>query len=293
MSTSLDRYRGTTMIVSDLDRTLIYSSAALQLESRDEEAPNLVSVETLDGRPHSFMTLTATERLVGLSLTAALVPITTRTIAQYLRVRLPGVSPSLAITSNGGNILVDGQPDQGWHRSTAAAIADCGATLAEVRHELKTRSSDDWVIKRRLGDDLFCYVVVDLARLPGDFIESWTAWCAERGWRVSVQGRKIYAVPRPLTKERAMLAVAHRIGAARVVAAGDGALDAGFLAAAHAGFRPPHGELAAVNWQHPTVTVGPRPGVLAADDITSWFASQLMLTTSPGSAPTEERTASH
>ena len=248
-----------TMIASDLDRTLIYSPSALQLPTVDEDAPNLVSVEILEGRPHSFMTLTATRRLAELARTASFVPTTTRTIAQYLRVRFPGVSPAYAITSNGGNILVDGKPDQNWHRSTASAIADCGASLAEVKHELRARSQDDWAIKRRVGDDLFCYIVVEPSKLPDDFIDSWTTWCTERGWRVSVQGRKIYSIPQPLSKNGRWLAVARRIGAERVVAAGDGALDAGFLAAADAGIRPPHGELAASGWQHPSVEIAARP----------------------------------
>ncbi len=264
-----------TMIASDLDRTLIYSPSALELPAPDEDAPNLVSVEVLEGRPHSFMTLSATRRLAELALNAVFVPTTTRTIAQYRRVRFPGISPAYAITSNGGNILVDGIPDQSWHLATAAAIAECGATLAEVRHELKLRSQGEWAIKRRVGDDLFCYIVVDPATLPMGFVDSWTQWCDDRGWRVSVQGRKIYAIPRPLSKERAMAAVARRIGAPRVIAAGDGALDAGFLAAADAAIRPPHGELAATNWHHPGVAVAERSGVLAADDITSWFAGQI------------------
>lgn len=266
-----------TMIASDLDRTLIYSAGTLQLPTEDEESPNLISVEMLDGRPNSFMTMAASRRLAELSRVAVFVPITTRTMAQYRRVRFPDVAPSYAITSNGGNILVHGEPDSRWHRSTASAIAACGATLAEVKEQLRSRSQDDWALKRRMGDDLFCYIVVNVQRLPGDFIESWTAWCAARDWRVSVQGRKIYAIPLPLSKERAMTAVADRIGAEWVFAAGDGSLDAGFLVAADAGIRPPHGELAAVDWHHPTVKIAERVGVLAADDITRWFGGQVGL----------------
>jgi hypothetical protein len=221
------------------------------------------------------MTLNASRALTELARTASFVPTTTRTMAQYLRVRFPGVAPRYAITSNGGNILVDGKPDQQWHRATASAIADESASLAEVRHELKIRSHPDWAIKRRVGDELFCYLVVEPTRLPDDFIESWTQWCDGHGWRVSVQGRKIYAIPKPLTKERAMSAVARRIGVERVFAAGDGALDSGFLAVADAGIRPPHGELAALNWQHPTVRIAEHAGVLAADDIVSWFTDQV------------------
>ena len=266
-----------TMIASDLDRTLIYSSAALQLPFADEMAPNLLSVEVLDGRPQSFLTLTASRTLADLARAATFVPTTTRTMAQYRRVRFPGVLPRYAITSNGGNILIDGEPDADWHRLTAAAIGEYDTDLTEVKRELKRISSDEWTLKRRVGDDLFCYIVVEPTRMPDDFAESWSTWCGDRGWRVSVQGRKIYAIPQALTKERAMAAVADRVGAHRVLAAGDGALDAGFLAAADAAIRPPHGELAASNWQHPGVEVSGRPGVLAAEDITDWFASQLLL----------------
>lgn len=267
-----------TMVASDLDRTLIYSPSALQLPMEDEVVPNLICVEVLEGRPHSFMTMAAACGLAELARQTTFVPTTTRTMAQYLRVRFPGVAPRYAITSNGGNILVDGVPDLHWQRATESAIAECGATLAEVRHELKARSQGDWAIKRRVGDDLFCYIVVELSKLPDGFIESWTVWCRERGWRVSVQGRKIYSIPLPLSKERAMLAVARRAGSQRIFAAGDGALDAGFLTAADAGIRPPHGELAAVDWQHPTVEVAPRPGVLAADDMIAWLGVKSGLT---------------
>ena len=281
--------RGRTMIASDLDRTLIYSAAALQLPvpvvdrtvadqtvtDQTVTEPNLLCVELLDGKPQSFMTLDAALGLAAVAGRASFMPTTTRTMVQYLRVRFPGVAPEYAITSNGGNILVDGRPDENWRRATASVVSSCDATVSDVRQELERRSSNEWVLNCRVADDLFCYLVVDLPRMPDDFLESWSQWCEERGWWVSIQGRKIYSIPRPLTKERAMFAVADRLGIEQIFAAGDGALDCGFLAAATAGMRPPHGELDALDWQHPTVRVGPRAGVLAADDIVAWFTEQV------------------
>lgn len=263
------------MFASDLDRTLIYSPSALQLPGEDHEAPTLVSVEVLEGRPHSFMTLATARALERLDQGGVLVPTTTRTMAQFQRVRFPGFRPRYAITSNGGNILIDGQPDASWRRHTAAAIARCAATLDEVRAELRARTSAAWTLKRRIGDDLFCYAVVDLETMPDDFITGWRTWCEARGWRVSVQGRKIYSIPGPLAKEAAMTEVAQRVGVDRVLAAGDGVLDAGFLVTADAGMRPPHGELEALGWHHPSVAIAARAGVLAAEDITEWFESEL------------------
>jgi hypothetical protein len=264
------------MIASDLDRTLIYSTSALQLSTIAGELPNLVCVEILHGRPHSFMTLSAHHTLAEIAAVATFVPITTRTVDQYRRIRLPDVTTHYAITSAGGNILVDGIPDDNWYRSTVAAARKSGTSLAEVKHELKSRSAGEWATKHRSGDGLFCYLVVDQHRLPNDFLDSWTSWCTERGWHVSVEGRKIYALPQSLTKERAMLEVAARVSATRIFAAGDGALDAGFLVAATAAIRPPHGQLATAHWKHRNVLVGDHVGVVAADDITSWFADQLV-----------------
>ncbi|MTD14984.1 HAD family hydrolase [Nakamurella sp. YIM 132087] len=269
--------QGSTVLASDLDRTLIYSPSALQLPGTDEQAPTLVSVEVIEGRPHSFMTLTTALRLAALSRQSVFVPTTTRTIAQFRRIGFVGITHGWAITSNGGNILRQGVPDRDWNAAAHAGIAGTGASLAEVKDELKHRSDPAWMLKRRTGDDLFCYAVVDIAQLPTGFIDDWRAWCDERGWRVSVQGRKIYAIPGSLSKENALAEVKQRAGASTVLASGDGALDAGFLAAATAGLRPPHGELAAVGWTHPTVAVTEHAGVLAADDITAWFADRVGL----------------
>ncbi len=264
------------LVVSDLDRTLIYSPSALQLAVPDEQFPTLVVVEALEGRPHSYMTWPTAENLRAIARLATFCPITTRTMAQYHRVRLHGVRPHYAITSNGGNILRDGQPDLDWQRHMAARIADGGVPLEAVRHELRVRAEGDWVLKRRLGDGLFCYVVVDLATMPSDFLPGWREWCHARGWKVSIQGRKIYAIPGPLSKEAAMEEVAERVQATTTLAAGDGALDAGFLMAATAGIRPPHGELAAQGWTAPTVRIAEHAGVLAAEEITDWFRREIV-----------------
>ena len=175
---------------------------------------------------------------------ALLVPTTTRTLQQYARVSLPGGPPAYAVTSNGGHIVVERRrrpglaPCRGHHDRRVRARRWRRSSTA-----LPGRRTAPWVRNRRVADELFCYLVVDLAELPADFLPSWTSWCARRGWVVSVQGRKIYALPRGLTKEAALAEVLRRTGARRLLAAGDGALDAGFLMLADAAIRPAHGEL--------------------------------------------------
>lgn len=266
---------GTTVMATDLDRTLIYSMAAITASHPAGTVPPLVCVELLDGHPLSYMTQQASRMLTAVRSRAVLVPITTRTPAQYRRVELPGGPASWAVVSNGGHIIVDGVPDPDWRRTVERRIAGAGSPLAEITTGLDRQAAGDWVLNRKVADDLFCYLVVDLKELPGTFLDTWTAWCADRGWVVSMQGRKIYALPRGLTKESAISEVVQRTGAARLLAAGDGALDAGFLTLADRAIRPPHGELAETGWQAENVVIAQAIGVLAGQEITQWLAGQL------------------
>jgi hypothetical protein len=265
----------TTVVATDLDRTLIYSRAAIDAPPPSGTVLPLLCVETLDGRRQSYMTVEAARLLERVRSCAVLVPTTTRTLAQYERVQLPGGRTEFAVTSNGGHIVVDGVSDEDWRRGVEARITDDGAALPEIIAGLEALTSGSWVLSSRVADDLFCYLVVDLTALPGGFVDTWTGWCAERGWVVSMQGRKIYTLPRGLTKEAAISEVMMRTGAGRLLAAGDGALDAGFLSLADAAIRPPHGELAESGWQATHVQVARSSGVWAGEEISRWLASQI------------------
>ncbi len=265
------------MIVTDLDRTMIFSPAALQFQGPDIDAPSLVSVEVLDGRPSAFMTVAAAELLQEVSANHPVVPCTTRTLEQFTRVHLPLSSNGhdrYAIASNGGTIVVNGYPDRAWRRDLDKNIADQGVPLDDIKEELTRRTDADWVIKRRSADHLFCYLVVNLTQVPQDFIADWQQWCNDRGWRISVQGRKIYSIPKALSKSTAMKEVAARLGAERVIAAGDGGLDSDMLEAADSGIRPRHGELAQMDWNRPHVQVTENIGVMAGEEMVRWFATQ-------------------
>lgn len=266
------------LIVTDLDRTIIYSRNAIGMDVADEE---LRCVEYYQGAPLSYMTRRGAAALTELAAMCFVVPATTRTIEQFIRIDLPGAPWPFAIASNGGNILVDGVPDEHWRRTVADAMREGGASLEEVTTELGNRVSPDWVDKVRSADELFCYLVIRPEALPAEFLPAWGLWCAERGWTVSRQGRKIYSMPAAVSKSRAVAEVRARLTAigsldqdARVLAAGDGGLDAEMLAAADAGVRPRHGELEALRWRHPGVVVTSGTGIAAGEQILRWLAKE-------------------
>lgn len=270
----------TALIACDLDRTLIYSATAFGTEPAER-----VCVEHYQGAPLSFMTVDAVRSLGELAGRAIVVPSTTRTVEQYSRIDLPGAPFRYAVTSNGGNILVDGAADEQWRARTVEAIRIGGAPLNEVVAQLQSRISDGWVHKLRVAEDLFCYLVVDEALMPADFLADWSEWCAGRGWDVSRQGRKVYAVPTALCKSSAVAEVRGRLvqegdltADDPLIAAGDGALDAEMLGYADAAIRPRHGELEEIGWTSPHVEVTARAGPRAAEEIVAWFARR----TAPG-----------
>ncbi len=268
------------LVATDLDRTMIYSRSAM-----DEEqfaTVDTVCVEIYDGAPLSYMTATAHRLLAELAERAPVIPTTTRTPEQYQRIALPGGPYPYAVTSNGGAILVDGQRDAGWRRRIDETVAASGPPVTAVVDEVHARIDESWVHNLRVADDLFCYLVVDLAAQPRDFVAEWRQWCEPRGWNVSQQGRKIYTMPNAVTKSTAMQEVRRRLvddgtlaTDSGVLAAGDGWLDADLLDAADAGIRPRHGELHTLSWLRPHVTVTADRGAVAGQQILEWLHSHV------------------
>ncbi|MFF1460931.1 HAD family hydrolase [Streptomyces sp. NPDC058330] len=256
-----------TLVASDLDRTLIYSAAALQLTMDDEQAPRLLCVEVYGRAPLSYMTEEAAALLGTLASTTVFVPTTTRTREQYRRIHLPGPPPRYAICANGGHLLVDGVSDEDWQRQVADRLAANCASLAEVRAHLLATADPAWLLKERVAENVFAYLVVDRAALPTGWVKELAAWAGPRGWTVSLQGRKIYAVPEPLTKSAAMREVARRCGATTTLAAGDSLLDSDLLLAADRAWRPAHGELADSGWDAPNTEALEERGVAAGEEI--------------------------
>ncbi len=180
------------LIATDLDRTMIYSKNAIggDPSGTDLTSPQQhVCVEYYNGGPLSHMSSDTIDQLVALSRTTPVIPTTTRTIAQFQRIDLPGAPWKYAITSNGGNILVDGEPDLRWRSEIDRSTRTAGVELVHVHSELETRIDVSWVSSLRVADELFPYLVVDLSTIPADFEAEWSDWCAARGWNVSRHGR--------------------------------------------------------------------------------------------------------
>ena len=262
------------VVAVDLDRTVIYSPSALLLDVPDAVAPRLLCVEVYRGAPLSFMTEHAAATWQRLASLAVLVPTTTRTPEQLARVHLPGPPAAYAIASNGGHLLTGGIEDGDWTAHVRRQVEVCAAVEdvhAHVRAVGPAVTDGGFVHSLRVASGLFVYAVVERDAVPAGWLAELTTWCAERGWVTSLQGRKVYCVPAPLTKSAAAREVVRRTGASSLLAAGDSLLDAELLRAADLAVRPAHGELDDAGFSASSLRVTTATGVLAGEELLEWL----------------------
>lgn len=231
------------LFASDLDQTLIYSHRTLV----DQEIlAQILPVEWFEDRYISYMTQNALSKLKDISFKAFFVPVTTRTKVQYQRVNLHqyGIFPQYAVTSNGGTIFNRGVEDIDWRQHILAGRDHCLAANDLVK-KFEELAHPSWVIKGsgKLADELFYYCLIDREKIPLAELAAFKLWANENLWDLSVQGRKLYLVPKNVNKKVAIQYIQEKEGLKYVVAAGDSLLDLEMLKAADLAIAPAHGEL--------------------------------------------------
>ena len=254
---------------SDLDRTLIYSLNAIGVP---RDTPGLVPAEIIDGRTVSYISQKALAMLKELAAKIVFMPVTTRTIAQYRRINLfqETIIPDYAVTSNGGNILVDGVVDQEWRAAVGRLVERGSASAEEAGRLVRSVVRAEWITSERYCDELFYTFVVHRDSLPLDEITRMADRLDGLGWKVSLQGRKLYVVPEAVNKSDAIIHVRRTVRSEPMVASGDSLLDKSLLASADYAIAPCHGEIFAeqeaglVNLEYPFTK---QSGVFAGDEI--------------------------
>ena len=205
-----------SVFFSDLDSTLIWSR---------RKAPGVPkrAAEYLNGKEQSFMT-EETFRFLRDAGWLTLVPVTTRSEEQYRRIFLMESLPvRYALVCNGGKLLDGGREDAEWTAETLKAAARETAALREASELLREYAGENGLHR---PEPYLCYIRTEdpeavLAGLEGrtdpDLVQT------------ARDARKVYLIARSVTKGGAVRRFAHRFGADRTAAAGDGALDLSML----------------------------------------------------------------
>jgi hypothetical protein len=262
------------IFASDLDRTLIYSRQFC--EQYPSAASQLQLIEEHEGRELSVMSQAAMIKLEKIGEMMMFVPVTTRTLEQYNRIRLFHKKvPHYAIINNGGMVLIKGNVDSNWQKKLQIKLlAEC-MPMREIWEFFHKTLNGPWISVARQADGLFCYFIVDQAKIPAENLYNFAQKIVNWGWELILQGRKLYLIPKVVNKGDALKYVKDMSGRNLIVAAGDSQLDVCMLKVADYPIIPRHGEL----WPHfgRSIKSTEQAGVLAAEEILDY--AQLIYST--------------
>ncbi|EKN69509.1 hypothetical protein BABA_08781 [Neobacillus bataviensis LMG 21833] len=230
------------IFASDLDRTLMYSKRAIE-ELGEPKEYILKPVEQKDGKWVGYMTEAAYSALKELSLHSLFVPVTTRTTAQFNRfvIFAEEIPIQYAITSNGANILYQGVPMEEWSNHIHSQLRSDSVSQAELLFILQ-REGFHLDGEKKQAENLFFYYILN-CRPAASEKELLHGLAVKYGWRISLQGRKLYFIPKAISKGSALEYICNREGAKAIAGAGDSILDWDFLVNCQHRFIPNHGEL--------------------------------------------------
>ena len=219
---------------SDLDRTLIYSDRFLEIHECSEDI-HLIDESTVN----SYMAKSVFDGLSDVAKLANVrfVPITTRNLSQYLRLKFNGIEREYAITSNGGVILHNGERMTEWDAIVAQTV-NMGE-LEEIRQkfdELPGVTREATII-----DGVFVFTKSDSIEEVKSKLD--TLREEYKNYNFTVEKQKIYAIPNVVKKENALNWLRDRLGERFIVASGDSEFDVGIMEVADIAVVPKHNSI--------------------------------------------------
>ncbi len=262
------------LLTSDLDRTLIYSE---RMMARFPIQSSMVSVERKNGQDVSFMTERAIRLLKAFHRDHLFVPVTTRSLQQYQRIRLfqQDVQPAYAIAANGGVLLVNGEIDRTWGSLISQRIEDTSVPNEIVWTAFSKLRHDEWVFREFSVDGLFYMYQVDPEAIPQAEFTDFQKEIETLGWRFLLQGKKLYLMPICLTKDAAIAEIKKRVSFDWHAAAGDSKLDYAMLQQADQAFCPRHGDLYQTQSTHNTLNWLSNEGATFAEELFETMMKQV------------------
>jgi hydroxymethylpyrimidine pyrophosphatase-like HAD family hydrolase len=231
------------IFASDLDRTIVYSERAI-LELGEKQNNRLKPVEQKDGRWVAYMPEDAFLALQEIAQTCLFIPVTTRITEQFNRFIIFEDKECFpyAITANGAVILYKGKPMEAWTELIAKKMQQETASQEELLLTLQRNKIHITGRLKEAGGYFFYYILESLPFVYDRILLE--ELVSRAGWRMSLQGRKLYFIPKAVSKGLALKFISDITGLTTIAGGGDSILDWDFLQHCQYRFVPNHGELA-------------------------------------------------
>ena len=219
---------------SDLDRTLIYSKNFIV------DKDKLHCIEILDGKEISYISKDTIKLLKKVLQNNRFIPTTTRSIEQFTRIKFNeyGINFEYSITTNGGVILYNGNPLKEWSDIVKEKLKECNSLENTMDLFNKKYGDLQGILKVRSVDNMFFYLVVDLEKFDLEKLDPFRNELEHFNWNFYTSGRKIYFIPKILTKENAIEFLLHYLGEKEFCAMGDSSMDLNMLKKSNRAFVP-------------------------------------------------------
>ena len=201
---------------TDIDNTLIFS--------KKRSPKNAVCVEYKDGQPLSFMTERSIELYKTLFKKITVVPVTTRSTEQFMRIEHIKNS-HYAIVSNGAKLFIDGIEDKEWKDYYKACVESCMPVFEKCKNTLKKFFP---LCNVRMADNIFLYSRLDDESKKA--FEILSDLCKNDNVNISESHGKIYVIPSEIGKGKAVKRFIEKYKfSGKTVSAGDSLMDLDML----------------------------------------------------------------
>jgi HAD superfamily hydrolase (TIGR01484 family) len=221
------------LLACDLDNTLIRG------QPQDGDVP----VEYCGERIITYMPRQTLEMIANLNSRIALIPVTSRSIEQYRRIKVfHEYAPAYAIVSGGGVILQGDKIDEEWDMYRKNIV---NSARGELERLFRLLQDDIRVEKSKIIDEAFIFAKSASAQRVIDDLKYNTV-----SLDMLYHNEKIYVLPTGINKGVALAEVKMRLNADCVIAAGDSIPDIALLNEADYALAPSRELAARVNAPH-------------------------------------------
>ena len=213
------------LFACDLDNTLIHSYK--------HRTPEDICIEIYNDREQSFISSRAINLLRKIITKIIFIPVTTRSIEQYNRIKWQeDILPKYAVVSNGANLIEDGKINTEWQKETLTYIQPYEE---ELHYQHSLLSQDKHFSICRIVDNSFLFLkCCDELNVDACALE------LQNNTKLTVEhfGRKIYLFPPLLNKGEALRRLQNKISPIHTFCAGDSYIDIPMLNLADTAYVP-------------------------------------------------------